>query len=329
MRVLVTGGSGALGRRLLPLLRRDGHDVTATARSAAGAERIRALDAEPLLVDLLDREAVRRAVLDLRPQAILHEATALAGASDFRRFDRTFHATNRLRTEGTDNLLAAAREAGVERFLAQSFAGWPYARDGRPVKGEDDPLDPEPPPPMRETHAAIRHLERAVTAAGGIVLRYGGFYGDPGDPQAEAVRRRRLPLVGDGAGVWSFVHLEDAATGTVLALERGRAGVYNLVDDEPAAVRDWLPALAAAVGARPPRRVPVWLARLLAGEAVVSMMTQVSGASNAKAKRELGWTLRYPTWRAGFPAVYGADARAGSASRTQAPSRLARAEPSR
>lgn len=305
MRVLVTGGSGALGRRLLPALQASGHDVTATARSAEGAGQIRALGAEPLVLDVLDPKAVRQAVLDVRPDAIVHEATGLAGASDFKHFDRSFHTTNLLRTVGTDNLLSAGREAGVERMLAQSFGGWPYAREGGPVKNEDDPLDPDPPEQMRETLAAIRHLERVVVERGGIALRYGGFYGDPKDAQVAAVVKRQLPLVGDGGGVWSFVHLEDAASGTVRALERGATGVYNIVDDDPAPVREWLPALAQAVGAKPPRTIPVWLARLLAGEAVVSLMTQTRGASNAKAKRELGWTLRYPSWREGFPASYG------------------------
>jgi nucleoside-diphosphate-sugar epimerase len=314
MRVLVTGGSGALGRRLLPALREAGHEVVATSRSAAGAERIRALGAAPLELDLFDRDAVRGAVLDVQPDAIVHEATALAGATDYKHFDRTFRTTNRLRTEGTDNLLAAAREADVGRFLAQSYAGWPYARDGVPVKDEDAPLDPDPPAPMRETLAAIRHLERVVPEAGGIVLRYGGFYGDPADVQLAIVRKRQMPVVGDGGGVWSFVHLDDAAAGTVLALERGAPGIYNLVDDEPAPVREWLPVLAEAAGAKRPLHVPLWLGRLLGGEAVVSIMTRVSGASNAKAKRELGWTLSYPSWRTGFAAAYagGAAPPAGS-----------------
>src|SRR5207237_1240071 len=201
---------------------------------------------------------------------------------------------------GTDALLAAAREAEVARFVAQSYAGWPYGRTGGPVKTEDDPLDPDPVPAMRESLAAIRHLETAVVAAGGLALRYGGFYGAPDDAQIELVRKRRFPLVGDGGGIWSFVHLDDAAAATVLALDHGEPGVYNVVDDEPAPVREWLPALAAAVGAKPPRRVPVWLARLAAGESGVALMTEIRGASNAKAKRELGWRLRYPSWREGF-----------------------------
>ena len=304
MRVFVAGASGAIGARLVPQLLERGHDVIGTSRSRDKAERLRALGAEPVVLDLLDADAVRDAVAAARPEVLVHEATALAGLADFRHFDRSFAQTNRLRTEGTDALLAAAREAGIHRFVAQSFAGWPYARDGGPVKTEDDPLDPAPVPAMRETHSAIRHLEREVTGAGGIVLRYGGFYGSPDDAQLGPVRKRRFPIVGDGGGIWSFVHLDDAAAATVLALERGAPGIYNVVDDEPAPVREWLPALAAAIGAKPPRRIPRWLARLVAGEAVVTVMTEISGASNAKAKRELGWTLRYPSWRQGFTAAY-------------------------
>jgi nucleoside-diphosphate-sugar epimerase len=256
------------------------------------------------VLDLLDRKAVREAVAAARPEAIVHQASALAGQTDLKHFDRSFAQTNRLRTEGTDALLAAAREAGVGRVVAQSFAGWPYAREGGPVKTEEDRLDPNPVPAMRETLAAIRHLEQAVTAAGGIALRYGGFYGSPDDAQLDLVRRRRFPIVGDGGGIWSFVHLEDAAAATVLALERGTPGIYNVVDDEPAAVREWLPALAATIGAKPPRRVPRWLARLLAGQAGVVLMTEIRGASNAKATRVLGWSLRYPSWRQGFVDAY-------------------------
>jgi nucleoside-diphosphate-sugar epimerase len=235
----------------------------------------------------------------------VHQATALKGASDLKHFDRTFAQTNRLRTEGTDALLTAARNGGVSRFVAQSYAGWPYARAGGPAKTEEDPLDPEPAAEMRETLAAIRHLEAAVMEEAGIALRYGGFYGSPDDPQLELVRKRQFPIVGDGGGVWSFVHLEDAASATVLALERGNPGIYNIVDDDPAPVREWLPALAAVLGAKPPRKIPRWLARLVAGESGVVLMTEGRGASNAKAKAELGWTLHYPSWRQGFPAAYG------------------------
>jgi nucleoside-diphosphate-sugar epimerase len=224
--------------------------------------------------------------------------------TDVKHFDRSFEQTNRLRTDGTDALLAAARETGVRRFVAQSYAGWPYARGDGAVKTEDDPLDPTPVPAMRETLSAIRYLEKAVIAAGGLALRYGGLYGSPDDAQLELVRKRQLPIVGDGDGIWSFVHLDDAAAATVIALERGEPGVYNVVDDDPAPVREWLPALAEAIGAKPPRHVPRMLARLLAGESGVALMTEIRGASNAKAKRELGWTLRYPSWREGFRLAY-------------------------
>jgi 2-alkyl-3-oxoalkanoate reductase len=304
MRVFVAGATGAVGRRLVPQLVERGHEVVGTTRRPEKRDALRGQGAEPVVLDLLDRDAVVEAIAAARPEAVVHEATGLAGMSDLKHFDRMFAATNRLRTEGTDALLAAAREAGVARFVAQSFAGWPYAREGSPVKTEDDPLDPTPVAAMRETLTAIRHLERAVLGAGGVVLRYGGLYGSPDDAQVELVRKRRFPLVGDGGGVWSFVHLEDAAAATVLALDRG-AGIYNIVDDEPAPVRDWLPALAAALGAKPPRRIPRWLARLVAGEPGVALTTEIRGASNEKAKRELGWRLRFPSWREGFPAAYG------------------------
>jgi nucleoside-diphosphate-sugar epimerase len=305
MRVFVAGATGAIGARLVPRLVKQGHEVVGTSRSPERTSGLRGQGAEPVVLDLLDAAAVREAVVAARPDSIVHQATALTGATDMKHFDQTFEATNRLRTEGTDALLAAAGEAGVRRFVAQSFAGWPYAREGGPIKTEEDPLDPTPVPTMRTTLEAIRQLEQAVTLAGGIALRYGGFYGSPSDAQLELVRKRRFPIVGDGGGIFSFVHLDDAADAIVLALEQGAAGIYNIVDDEPAPVREWLPALAAAIGAKPPRRVPSWLARLMAGEAGVVLMTEARGASNAKAKRELGWTLRYPSWREGFPAAYG------------------------
>jgi 2-alkyl-3-oxoalkanoate reductase len=304
MRVFVAGASGAIGTRLVRQLVERGHEVIGSSRSPEKAERLRGLGVEPVVLDVLDPAAVQNAVAAARPDAIVHQATALAGLSDFKHFDRSFAATNRLRTAGTDALLAAARESGVTRFVAQSYAGWPYAREGGPVKSEDDPLDPTPVPAMRETLAAIRHLEQSAVGAGGLALRYGGFYGSPGDAQLEAVRKRRFPIVGDGDGVWSFVHLDDAAAATVLALESGTTGTYNVVDDEPAPVREWLPVLAAAIGAKPPRRVPRWLARLAAGEAGVALMTESRGASNRKAKDELGWTLRHPSWRQGFVDAY-------------------------
>ncbi len=304
MRVFVTGATGALGSRLVPQLVQCGHDVIGTARSPEKVQRLAALGAEPVVLDVLDSAAVRKAIGTARPDAIVHEATALTGASDVRHFDRTFHQTNLLRTRGTDALIAAAAETGVGRFVAQSYTSWPYARVGGPVKTEIDPLDPNPAPDMRETLAAIEHLERVSVTSGGIALRYGSLYGSPDDAQLELVRKRQFPIVGDGGGIWSFLHLEDAASATVLAVERGEPGVYNVVDDDPAPVRHWLPALASAIGAKPPRKVPRWLARLVAGEVSVVLMTEIRGASNAKAKRELGWSLRYPSWRHGFPAAY-------------------------
>ncbi len=302
MRVLVVGASGAIGTRLVPALADRGHEVTGTSRSRARAQRLRELGAEPAVLDVLDAGAVRAAVAAARPDAIIYQATALAGAGFSRSLDRTFAPTNRLRTEGTDILVAAAREAGVRRLVAQSFAPYRYARTGGPVKTEDDPLDADPPATARGTFAAMNHLDEAVTGAGGIALRYGGFYGDP-DALVKAVRKRQYPVIGDGAGVMPFIHLHDAATATVAALDHDGPAIYNITDDEPAPARDWLPVLAEAVGARPPRRIPAWLARLFLGSGL-AMMTESRGASNARAKKELGWTLRYPTWRLGFREAY-------------------------
>jgi nucleoside-diphosphate-sugar epimerase len=312
MRVFVAGASGAIGTRLVPQLIERGHEVVGTFRTPEHFERVRALGAQPLRLDLLDAAAVHRAVMESRPEAIVHQATALANVGFSRNLDRTFAATNRLRTAGTDALLTAAGEAGVRRFVAQSFASTRYAREGGWVKTEDDPLDPTPVPSTRETNAAMRYLDETVANAGGIALRYGGFYGAADDGMVAPVRKRQFPIVGDGAGVSSFVHLDDAAAATVLALEHDGAGILNIVDDEPAPVREWLPVLAQALGAKAPRRVPRWLARLIAGEAAVMMGTEARGASNAKAKRELGWELRYPSWRQGFAAAYAslAEARA-------------------
>jgi nucleoside-diphosphate-sugar epimerase len=304
MRVFLVGASGAIGTRLVPQLIEHGHEVVGTVRSPRNAERVRTLGAEPVVLDLLDRRAVRKAVLEAQPEAIVHEATALADATWGRNFDKVFAGTNALRTKGTDALLAAAREAGVRRFVAQSFASYRYVREGGPVKTEDDPLDPTPPANARQSWAAMADLDRKVTEAGGIILRYGVFYGAANDGLIEPVRKRQYPLVGDGGGITSWIHLEDAAAATVLALERDGPAIYNVVDDEPAPVREWLPVFVQALGAKPPRHVPTWLARLFAGEAAVVMSTEARGASNAKAKRELGWTLRYPSWRQGFPKVY-------------------------
>jgi nucleoside-diphosphate-sugar epimerase len=310
MNIFLAGATGAVGRALIPRLLEHGHTVTGTTRTPAKADVLRELGATPVVVDGLDRDAVVAAVAAARPDAIVHEMTDLSGLTDMRRAERSFAGTNRLRVEGTDNLLAAARAAGVERFVAQSYAGWPYARTGGPVKTEDDPLDPNPPAQMRTTLDAIRHLESSVLAAGGVVLRYGGFYGPgtgiaPGGDQWTMIRKRKFPLVGDGGGVWSFVHIDDAATATVAALEHWMPGeIYNVVDDEPAPVREWLPSLAASVGARPPRHVPRFVARLM-GEHVVALMCEIRGASNAKARAALGWTPAWPSWREGFASVSG------------------------
>ena len=307
MRVFVTGASGAIGRRLVPQLIEAGHEVVGTHNSPASAELLRALGATPVLLDLLDARAVREAVLRSEPEAIVHEATALANAKFSRNFDKTGARTNELRTTGTDLLLAAAWEVGVRRFVAQSVAGFGrYAREGGPVKTEDDPVEQSPAAHTEQSAAALNHLEQAVTAFGGTALRYGVFYGAANDGSIEPVRKRQFPIVGDGGGVWSWIHLDDAAAATVLALEHAGPAIYNVVDDEPAPVREWLPVLADVLGAKPPRHFPTWLARLVAGEAVVLMSTEARGASNAKAKHELGWTPRCPSWRQGFPAVHSA-----------------------
>jgi nucleoside-diphosphate-sugar epimerase len=304
MRVFVVGASGAIGTRLVPQLIQRGHEVVGTARSPRNAERVAALGGRPVVLDLLDAAAVRKAVLEAEPEAIVHEATALGEAVWGRNFDKVFAGTNELRTKGTDALLAAAREAEVRRFVAQSFASFRYVREGGPVKTEDDPLDSKAPANAQESWAAMASLDETVTEAGGIILRYGVFYGAANDGLIEPVRKRQYPIVGDGGGYTSWIHLEDAAAATVLALEHDGPAIYNIVDDEPAPVREWLPVFAEALGAKPPRRVPTWLARLMAGEAAVVMGTTARGASNAKAKRELGWTLRYPNWREAFPEVY-------------------------
>ncbi len=304
MRVFIAGASGAIGTRLVPQLIARGHEVIGTYRSPANAERLRVYGAEAVALDLLDANAVRKAALGAEPDAIVHQATALANASFGRNFDRTFAQTNRLRTEGTDNLLAAAREAGVSRFVAQSNVTFRYAREGGMIKSEDDPPDTKPVAGAVESMAAMNYLDDAVVAAGGIALRYGIFYGAANDGLVEPVRKRQFPIVGDGGGFMSWIHLDDAAAATVLALEHDGPAIYNIVDDEPAPVRQWLPLLADTLGAKPPRHVPVWLARLFAGEPGVAMGTEARGASNAKAKRELGWTLRYPSWRQGFVQAY-------------------------
>jgi 2-alkyl-3-oxoalkanoate reductase len=308
MRVFVAGAAGVIGQHLVPLLTAAGHEVTASTRSPGKADAIRRLGATPVTMDGLDRDSVLAAVAGARPEVIIHQMTALSALKSFRNFDKGFAVTNRLRTEGTDYLLQAARAAGTERFIAQSYTGWPNIRQGGPVKTEEDPLDTHPPAGMTESMRAIHHVEEAVSGfSGGVVLRYGGFYG-PGasENMLAPIRKRQFPVIGGGAGVWSFSQIEDAAAATAAAVTRGAPGIYNIVDDEPAPVAQWLPFLAECLGAKPPLHVPAWLGRLLAGEAAVVMMTESRGSSNEKAKRELGWSLRYPSWRDGFPGWAGA-----------------------
>jgi len=308
MRIFLAGATGAVGRALVPQLTAAGHEVVGTTRSPSKTARLRALGAAPVVLDGLDRDAVLAAVDAARPDAIVHQMTALAGLGDIRRFARAFATTNRLRTEGLAHLLEAARRSGVERVVAQSFTGWPNARTGGPVKREQDPLDPHPPAQLRATLDAIRRLEADVTAAGGVALRYGGLYGPgtglaPGGEQWELVTARRFPLIGDGGGIWSFAQVEDAAAATVAALERWTPGeVYNVCDDDPAPLREWLPYLTATIGAPPPRRIPRWIGRL-AGAHVIVLTCESRGSSNAKARRELGWTPRWRSWREGFAAL--------------------------
>jgi nucleoside-diphosphate-sugar epimerase len=308
MRVFVAGASGVIGSRLVPALVRNGHQVVGTTRTPAKTERLRQLGAHPVVVDALDEVAVKDAVAMAAPDVVVHELTAIPDAVDPRKLDQQFALTNRLRTEGTNHLLEAARAVGVRRLVAQSFAPWVYARTGGPVKVESDAIETEPPASVRRTLAGILHVERTLAEATdleGIALRYGGFYGPgtslgEGGPVVEMVRKRRFPIVGSGSGVWSFVHIDDAAAATAAAIERGAPGNYNVTDDDPASVATWLPELAEAIGAPAPRRVPTWLARLLVGPTGVAMMTDLRGASNAKAKRELGWEPVYASWREGF-----------------------------
>jgi 2-alkyl-3-oxoalkanoate reductase len=303
MKIFVAGAAGAIGARLIPQLVARGHDVVATTRSHDKLKRLRDLGAEAIVLDGLDASAVGEAVGRAAPDVIVHQMTALSGKANLRRFDRWFATTNRLRTEGTEHLLAAAKAAGVDRFVAQSYTGWSNIREGGRIKSEEDPLDPSPAKAQTEAMAAITFLEQAVVSAPreGVVLRYGNFYG-PGASEAivELVRKRQMPIIGDGGGVWSWIHLDDAAAATLAAVEHGDRGVYNIVDDEPAEVSVWLPYLADAVGAKRPMRLPVWLGRLAAGEVAVQWMTQGRGSSNEKAKRVLDWRPAWTTWRDGF-----------------------------
>ncbi|HEV2933346.1 MAG TPA: NAD(P)-dependent oxidoreductase [Streptosporangiaceae bacterium] len=315
MRVFVAGATGVIGQYLVPGLIEAGHDVTASTRSPLKANQLKGQGATPVIVDGLDREAVLKAVAAAQPEVIVHQMTALTSLKSFRNLDKQFAVTNELRSTGTDYLLEAANQAGTRRFIAQSFIGWNNARSGGPVKTEQDPLDPDPLAGTAKSLAAIEHLEEAVPAQvpEGLVLRYGIFYGHgASDLMLEVARKRQMPVIGGGTGIWSFTEVTDAAAATVAAVTRGAAGIYNVVDDEPAPVSEWLPYLASCVGAKPPVRAPAWLGRLLGGEMIVSWMTQGRGSSNEKAKRELGWTPKYPSWRDGFP-VWAEEFKSGKA----------------
>jgi 2-alkyl-3-oxoalkanoate reductase len=305
MRVLVAGASGVVGRSLLPVLVKAGYTVFGMNRSADKRGQVEAMGAEHIAADALDRQAVIGAMARVRPDIVIHELTAIPQVFDLRKFEQQFALTNRLRTEGTSNLLEAALAAGARKFIAQSYAGWPYARVGGPVKTEDDPLDPNPPAVFRTGLEAIRYLESAVPQAKGIegvVVRYGAFYG-PGTSGAwmmDQIRKHRLPIIGTGGAVWSFIHIDDVASATLAAVENAKPGIYNIVDDDPAPVSVWLPELAKIVGAKPPMHVPAWIARFMVGEAGIIMMTEARGSSNQKAKSTLGWRPRWKSWREGF-----------------------------
>lgn len=309
MRVLVAGASGALGTRLVARLIERGHEVVGTYRTPAHADRVARLGATAVPLDLLDSRAVLDVVRQAQPDAIVHQATSLADAVFGRNLDRTFAATNQLRTTGTDALVAAAQSVRVPRLVAQSYAPYRYERAGTPVKTEQDRLDTHPPASARQTFAAMDHLDETVTRSGGIALRYGGFYG-ASDPATERglfgpIRKRLYPIIDDGAGMMCFVHLDDAAVATALAVEHGGTGIFNIVDDEPAPMREWVPYVAQLLGVKPPRRVPTWIAATMAGREMAAMLTTCRGADNALARRELGWELRYPSWRQGFAAAHG------------------------
>lgn len=308
MKIFLAGGTGAIGKRLIPVLVKAGHQVAASTRSRDKSESLQAAGAQPVVLDGLDRAAVKEAVTAFHPEIVVHQMTALANMRSLRKFDDELAVTNELRTRGTEYLLEAAQAAGARAFIAQSFTGWPNDREGSRIKSEEDRFDPNPPETMRRTLDAIRRLETMVAVAPttvGIVLRYGAFYGPgtafaPGGEMLELVRRRKLPIVGEGTGVWSFIHIDDAVHATMLAIERGTAGTYNIVDSEPVEVSVWLPELARTLDAKPPYRVPTWLGRLAIGEAGVSMMTKIRGSSNAKAQRILGWRPKFASYKEGF-----------------------------
>lgn len=308
MRIFLTGATGAIGRRLIPHLVGAGHTVIAATRSPGKTHELMQQGAEPVIVDVLDKRAILNVVASARTNVVIHELTALAGVTSYRNFDSALEETNRLRTEGLDNLIAAAHASGATRFIAQSYAGWPTGGAGERVKSETAPLDAAPLKSMVKSLDAIRHIEQTVPASAGligVVLRYGHLYG-PGTGFSETgammklVRRRALPIIGGGHGIWSFLHVDDAASATQVAITRGDAGIYNIVDDDPAEVCEWLPALAKAAGAPAPYSIPKWLGLLVAGNSVVFQMTSIRGLSNDKARHTLLWTPRQMTWREGF-----------------------------
>jgi nucleoside-diphosphate-sugar epimerase len=303
--VFLAGASGVIGQRLVPLLVAEGHQVTGMTRSPGKLDALRALGAEPVLVDALDARSVTSAVGHARPDAVIHQLTALPQRIDPRKMERDFALNDRLRSEGTEILVQAAQAAGARRIVAQSIAFAYAPGPAGTVHREDDPLNLDARGPFRRSVLALRDLESSVTGAGGVVMRYGYFYGpgsafSRGGSMAEDLARRRMPIVGRGTGVWSFIHVDDAARATVAALELGAPGSYNVVDDEPAPVAQWLPALAGALGAPRPMRVPAWIARMLAGAYGVEVMTGLQGASNERARRELAWAPEHPSWRQGF-----------------------------
>ncbi|HEY0163077.1 MAG TPA: NAD(P)-dependent oxidoreductase [Edaphobacter sp.] len=308
MKIFLAGASGAIGQTLIPLLVEQQHEVFGVFRNPAHSDLVQSLGATPVLLDALDAQAVNDCIAEIRPQVVLHQLTAIPARLDLRHFEREFEITNRLRTEGTRNLATAAVHAGVERFIAQSHTGWTYARRGIMLKTEEDDLDPTPPPQMKTTLDAIQTLEHTVVREQGftgIVLRYGPFYGRLSSISfegalAEELRSRKLPIIGQGTGVWSFIHLHDAATATLAAITRGQRGLYNIVDDDPSPAIEWIPFLAECLGARPPMHIPNWFARMAVGEHAVTMMNDIRGVSNAKAKAELEWAPRWSSWRQGF-----------------------------
>jgi nucleoside-diphosphate-sugar epimerase len=312
MRIFFAGATGVIGRRVLPLLVAGGHEVTAMTRSDSRAGALRESGAAPVVCDVFDADGLRSAMEAARPEVVLHELTDLPPALDPRKLEEQAAGNDRIRTEGTRNLVAGAVAAGARRMVAQSIA-FAYEPTGSDLKTEDDPLWDDAAWPLKRSVEALRELDDAVTRTAGIeglVLRYGFFYGPgsayaPDGHFAREARRRRFPVVGKGTGIFSFIHVDDAAAATVAAIERGAPGIYNVVDDEPAPFREWVPAYAEALGAKRPRRVPVWLARLVAGGYSVHLATEMHGAANAKAKAELGWEPRYPSWREGFRTALG------------------------